>query len=203
MKYKTYKKRPTKYQLKKSNKSLSILFALAIGAGIINGIFFNGEITEIKESVIAQSAEIKEIKEDMSVVKAVPLISQNFQAEIDIRQAAEQACKYINADQWGLQEQCEKDLLGIAYTEVRNFDCLKVGDGGKSFGCFQIHLGYHPDITVEQAQDPYFAATWTAKRLVAKGYPKYRSSAVMSHNGTPGTSKTLAYLKTVNSIALK
>lgn len=33
-----------------------------------------------------------------------------------------------------------------------------VGDGGTSFGIFQIHLPAHPNVTAEQAKDPAFAA---------------------------------------------
>lgn len=98
------------------------------------------------------------------------------------------------------KDYCVKDLYAMAMKETR-LNPLAVGDGGKSYGLFQIHRGYHPDITVAQAQDPLWAATWTLNRLESKGYPLYRSSAIMAHNGTPGTSKTLAYLASVNAIA--
>lgn len=115
-------------------------------------------------------------------------------SEITIRMAAEQACKYVGLD----SKQCREDLVGIAWTEVRNFDCLVPGDGSKSYGCFQIHLGYHPTITKAQAQDPYWAAIWTIKRMVAYGYPKQRDNAIRAHNGSINNPKTLAYLNTVN-----
>lgn len=35
-----------------------------------------------------------------------------------------------------------------------------VGDSGTSIGIAQIHLPAHPDITKEQARDPYFSLSW-------------------------------------------
>lgn len=126
--------------------------------------------------------------------KVVRIKTNTEQAEITIRLAAEQACKYIGID----NKSCQEDLVGMAWTEVRNFDCMIPGDGSKSYGCWQIHLGYHPEIKKDQAQDPYWAAIWTAKRLVAYGYPKYRDNAIRAHNGSVNNPKTLAYLNTVN-----
>lgn len=93
---------------------------------------------------------------------------------------------------------CAKDLLAIAMKET-GLNPLAVGDHGNSYGLFQIHRGYHPDITIAQAQDPFWSATWTLNRLRSKGYPLYRSRAIMAHNGTPGTEKTLSYLAGVNA----
>lgn len=44
-----------------------------------------------------------------------------------------------------------------------------VGDSGKSYGVWQIHLPSHPDITKEQALDPEWATKWAAN-MFAKGY---------------------------------
>jgi hypothetical protein len=95
-------------------------------------------------------------------------------------------------------EYCPQDLLAIAYVESR-FNCQKVGDKGMSFGCYQIHLGYHPNISKAQAKDLNFAINWALNRLVSKGYPKYRSVSLMAHNGTPNSPKTLAYLSLINA----
>lgn len=40
-----------------------------------------------------------------------------------------------------------------------------VGDGGDSRGVVQIHRPSHPDITDEQALDPYWAIEWMAKEF--------------------------------------
>ncbi|RJQ67314.1 MAG: hypothetical protein C4519_24265 [Desulfobacteraceae bacterium] len=98
----------------------------------------------------------------------------------------------------GYGKLCRNDLMGIANKESK-FDCTANGDFGASHGCFQIHLGYHPEITQEEARDPEFATKWTFKRLLHYGYPEYRSYAIMRHNGTPGTEKTLSYLEAVNN----
>lgn len=42
-----------------------------------------------------------------------------------------------------------------------------VGDQGKSFGIFQIHLPAHPAISKEQALDPWWAANWSAQQFAA------------------------------------
>lgn len=46
-----------------------------------------------------------------------------------------------------------------------NFNPRAVGDGGKSRGLAQIHKPSHPDITDEQAFDPYFAIDFMAKEF--------------------------------------
>ena len=97
-----------------------------------------------------------------------------------------------------LGEYCVNDLMAMAYTESR-FNCNAIGDNGASHGCFQIHLGYHKHITQDQARDIDFAVKWTLDRMVHYNYPEYRSYAIMKHNGTPNTKKTLAYLKAVNN----
>lgn len=45
------------------------------------------------------------------------------------------------------------------------FNAKAVGDQGQSFGMAQIHLPSHPDITREQALDPFFAIDWTAQQF--------------------------------------
>jgi hypothetical protein len=97
----------------------------------------------------------------------------------------------------GLGQFCVNDLMAIAYTES-GFNCKVNGDLGASHGCYQIHLGYHPEITQAEARDPQFATNWTLNRLVHYGYPEYRAYAIMKHNGTPNTPKTKAYLKSVS-----
>lgn len=40
-----------------------------------------------------------------------------------------------------------------------------IGDGGSSVGLFQIHLRSHPQVSREEALDPYFAAEWSAQKF--------------------------------------
>lgn len=40
-----------------------------------------------------------------------------------------------------------------------------IGDGGNSYGLAQIHLPSHPNITVEQAMDGYWAIDWTINQF--------------------------------------
>ena len=97
----------------------------------------------------------------------------------------------------GLEYSCVNDLMAMAWTESR-FDPNRVGDSGNSYGMFQIHRGYHPDISVEQAKDIEFSAQWTLERLIHYGYPEKKDYAIMKHNGTPYTQRTLSYLQSVN-----
>lgn len=48
-----------------------------------------------------------------------------------------------------------------------NFNSDAVGDKGTSYGVAQIHLPAHPDITKEQALDPFWAIDWTARQFKA------------------------------------
>jgi len=95
-------------------------------------------------------------------------------------------------------DNCSMDIQGMAYKETK-FKCNAVGDNGNSKGCLQIHQGYHPHITTEQAEDPQFAVSWTIDRMISKGYPEYRSASIRSHNGSPTNPKTYNYLMAVNN----
>ena len=105
-------------------------------------------------------------------------------------------------DAKGMPARCYATLYGMMMTESRG-DCTTQGDylagvGFRSRGCFQIQTKLHK-ITVAQAEDLRFAATWTLDHLLAHNYPTMRSYAIRRHNGW-GKS-TLAYLATVNSFA--
>jgi hypothetical protein len=121
------------------------------------------------------------------------LRTKYIENEIIAFQAVNEACIYHGLD----NNQCRLDLMGIIYAETRDFS-NKLGDSNKSRGLFQIHKGYHPEITDEQANDPFFSAKWTLRRMIFKGYKTNRDYAIMSHNGTPNTKATLSYLETVN-----
>jgi len=141
--------------------------------------------------------QAKVIKQVVQAERESYLIPRE-QNETD-RQKVERIAKEKCAEK-GLGDFCWKDLVAMAWTESR-FDCKAVGDGGKSHGCFQLHLGYHKHITVKEAQSIEFSLSWTLNRLEAKGYPVYRSTAIQLHNGTPNTKATNAYLQAVNNYA--
>jgi hypothetical protein len=100
------------------------------------------------------------------------------------------------------QDFCWKDLIAIA-TKETHLNTEAIGDNGKSFGAYQIHLGYHPDITKQQAKDFKWSTDWVLTRLMSKGYPKLRSDSIRSHNGSTNNPVTLKYFKDVNEIASK
>lgn len=116
-----------------------------------------------------------------------------FENEVQVYLAAEQAAKHV-----GEGDALVKDLMAMAWTESRSFNYKAMGDGSKSYGILQIHLGYHPEVTIAQATDPYWAMEWTAERLIAKGWKRDREYAIRSHNGNPTQPQTLPYIQTVN-----
>lgn len=98
----------------------------------------------------------------------------------------------------GFGEYCVKDLQGIAWKETK-YNCQAVGDGGYSFGCFQIYTRVHKHIMKDQAESIDFATEWTLDYLVTNGYPKYRSHAIRKHNGNPFIQQTQDYLNDINN----
>lgn len=46
-----------------------------------------------------------------------------------------------------------------------HFNCNAIGDHGTSYGCWQIHLPAHPDISADQAKDPIFSTEWSMHQL--------------------------------------
>jgi hypothetical protein len=188
-------KTKTKYLTKKRraiifrNKFIAIVSAIAISSSII------GYSSQIEAYEMPKDEPIKHIiKNDIKLIK---LITNNPEIETQIREIANKECY-----KKGLGDYCINDLVGIAYAEHRDLDCERDGDNGKSWGCFQINSDYH-NITREQALDLNFSINWTLNRMIHYGYPEYRSYAIMKHNGTPNTKRTLSYLATVNEIALK
>ena len=95
---------------------------------------------------------------------------------------------------------CVSDMIAIAKTENTNFCYNCAGsDSYHSSGLYQISLYYHPNLTLDQINDPYFSANWTLKRLIANNYPTNRSNTIRLHNGNINNPKTAIYLSKVNN----
>ncbi len=47
------------------------------------------------------------------------------------------------------------------------FKCDRVGDHGTSYGCWQIHLPAHKEISKEQAFDVVWSTNWSMQQLKA------------------------------------
>lgn len=58
--------------------------------------------------------------------------------------------------------------IGVVERESK-FDCKRIGDHGTSYGCWQIHLPAHADVTPAQAKDVVFATQWSLKEIKANG----------------------------------
>lgn len=109
--------------------------------------------------------------------------------------------KHLNNYSKEIQDNAIIDLVAIAHQENRNFNYnIKGSDEYLSSGLYQISRYYHPEITEEQQNDPYFSADWTLARMINNGYLTQggRDISIMLHNGTPNTKATLKYLKEVN-----
>lgn len=80
--------------------------------------------------------------------------------------------------------QTEKLLRAICLVES-NCDSNRIGDGGNSYGAFQIHLPSHPDITKEQAMNYTWAKDWTLNHC--KKYVNDPALFAKCHNGIAKT----------------
>ncbi|MDA3803164.1 MAG: hypothetical protein PF488_04745 [Patescibacteria group bacterium] len=195
MRYKTYKGKPTKYQSRRFNQHkglILIIIILILSFGWLyeskkepKGILYQEQTESVATGQIEGNTE----------VLMIGLSSVNPEAEQEVWEASFKACKKHGIDTY----ECASDLVAMAGVETGGYFNFKaVGDGGLSKGILQIHQGYHPDITDEQAFDPYFSADWTLARMINNGYKEDRDLAVRLHNGGINW-RTLAYLKKVDS----
>ena len=83
-----------------------------------------------------------------------------------------------------------------------NCDSSATGDGGTSFGAYQIHRPAHPDVSVEHARDFAWATDFTAKRLKAHAWMG-EDEMVRSHNGLVADHRNDYYVRDVKSIIAK
>lgn len=93
---------------------------------------------------------------------------------------------------------CYYDTLAMAMRET-GFICTKIGDQGRSRGCFQIQTKLH-NVSVADAENYEWAAEWTIDRMVRDtDYPHLRTASIIRHNGTGP--KAEAYAADVKRIA--
>lgn len=198
---KTYKKQPTKRQVKQRNQNRTIALFLLV-------FFFLAGIDASQSLQLAkQSNTIKDIQhqtnanartiEDLTIIK---LQSKHFEAETIAYEASTKACNKhaINATPEQLND-CITDLIGIMATETGNtFHAKAIGDNGNSHGIMQINRYYHPHVSIEQAQDPFFSADYTLARMIKYNYKTDRDGAIRKHNGSRTNPRTLTYLNKVN-----
>lgn len=148
--------------------------------------------SQLSQESVKEVANLKTSEVSEAYYKFEPK-TKYIENELQVFQAVIEACNHHGLD----NDQCRNDLMGMVYAETRTFE-NKLGDNSLSRGILQIHKGYHPDITKEQAEDIYFASKWTLARMINYGYKTDRERAIMKHNGTPYTKATLNYLNTVN-----
>jgi hypothetical protein len=97
-------------------------------------------------------------------------------------------------------DECTRILWGMAMTESR-MNANALGDGSLSLGFFQIHKGYHPDVTDSCRKSLECSAQWTLKRMRAYGFDESPRTGIRAHNGGLNNPKTLDYYNSVMQFA--
>jgi hypothetical protein len=200
-KNKTYRNQPTKHHKTQKSKQLAIavilssLFTLSAINAITDAIQYNRQ----RNTTTNNQTTINNI-----LIDDLTIINYKTENEKIAYLSVIQACdKHLPATTYGktTNDNCINDLIAIAHQENRTFSHnTKGADSYQSYGLYQISLYYHPQITIAQANDPYFAADWTLRRLINNGYlTGSRDYAIMKHNGTPNIPATLKYLAGVNN----
>ena len=187
-----------KYITKRIKKERAKWFTLLAISGIAMCIVL-GFIEDYKKEVIiiinSENGIIEQVEHKNPTNSEI--LPKTSTPEITAKQQIEKIAK-LECDKRSLGDYCVKDMTAITYVESR-FNPKVKGDSGLARGVYQIHLGYHPDISIEQAEDINFATAWTLNRLVKNGYPVYRSNSIRLHNGGLNNPKTLTYLQSVNN----
>ena len=58
------------------------------------------------------------------------------------------------------------NLAEFIVKKESNFECFRTGDNDRSFGCWQIFLPAHPNITKASATDIYFSTEWSLDQIL-------------------------------------
>ena len=73
---------------------------------------------------------------------------------------------------WMLDRLAEEKIdTNVAAKVVKcesGFNPKAIGDSGKSYGLWQIHLPAHPSMTIEKATDPYQSTEYAIKLIKGK-----------------------------------
>ena len=95
-------------------------------------------------------------------------------AEVNIPKPAEDS-RTIQEHVWDIMTN-EYDLTFTEKIKAMSvIDCeswwnkMAIGDSGKSLGLWQIHRGYHPDITPEECFDVYASTRWSLNKFIQDG----------------------------------
>lgn len=96
----------------------------------------------------------------LGALVSLPNVSLAWDAPITkvyfIQKVAVQAAERYGAD---------RGVMLYIIENESHYNCSKPGDHGTSFGCAQIHLPDHPNISRTQAENIYFATDFLAHQL--------------------------------------
>lgn len=193
---KTYKGKLTKRQKEKEKQKFALAFLIALIT--VFGSYLMTEASRTTEVHIGHTKGTHPNIEQERIAEQRDVSETHSETQLPVKERLRiEAREECNKRDLG--EYCVDDLMGMVWTESR-FNPDTVGDNGSSHGLFQIHLGYHPNITKKQARKIGFSVEWTLNRMVEKyNYPEYRSIAIRGHNGSPNNPRTLTYLRSVNN----
>ena len=143
-KNKTYKKKLTKYTRQmRTRKTLAFLLFLAVAfAG------YWGYISQFNHYALA------EVNVD------------NQEVVVDGRTISEHVWDLMDEFDFTLDEKIRAVSVMLCESNANPY---AIGDGGMSTGLWQIHRGYHKDITVEETLDVYASTRWALQKYRDSG----------------------------------
>jgi hypothetical protein len=145
---KTYARKLTLRQIKIRKWLAFLLFVCISFAG------FGGWMLEFPEYAVAEVNVAKPMEDNRSIEEHIWAIMDeyNFTLEQKIKGLSVMICE-------------------------SNGNPYAIGDSGKSLGLWQIHRGYHPTVTPEQAFDVYASTRWSIEKALKDGKGKPSWSA--------------------------
>lgn len=90
----------------------------------------------------------------------VPPVAE-AKVEVEWTQATLESLADERADYYKVSRSVVRAVIACEST----WNIKAVGDSGKSHGLVQIHQPSHPEITLEMAQNPYFATNYLASEI--------------------------------------
>lgn len=159
---------------------------LAVCFGLPSLVY--GTVTLAAPEMLARALEAPETtQEAIDYMEGVEIVEVKENVPVDVQGQPTQyqkdgaAIVCLERFEGSEASQCYKDILAIAYIESR-WNNIAIGDGGASWGPFQIYTNVHRHVTWDQATDFRWAARWTLDRIMKHGYPENRAWGIGVHN---------------------
>jgi len=141
---------------------------IIVEAGMVVAIILLSWLIKAQITPVAQAEERQEDNFEILVQTESGLIPYS---QVEIVKIEIEEPSYLFSYQQDIQNRIRELEPELANTLILLANCestlnpLAVGDNGHSHGLYQIYLRWHPDVTLEQAQDIDFATNWTANKI--------------------------------------